>query len=155
FKAVDALMRAFTVNELEMKVPVLETAARAPSTPDSLKALVTTALAVTDDAIAADNFVAVSSALKVADSAALRLRVAATQNAVRARIKEVDLLQKEFERYKQALTTLEKTPDDAEANLTAGRYLLFSKRDWDKALSLLAKSSDAKLKELAQADLAK
>jgi len=67
----------------------------------------------------------------------------------------LDLLENaEFERAKQANTTLAKKPDDPEANFTAGKYLCLVKGDWDKGLPLLAKGSDAKLKELAQKELA-
>ncbi len=49
--------------------------------------------------------------------------------------------------------TLEKSPDDSEANLTVGRWFCFCKQDWTAGLPLLAKGSDEKLKLLAEQDI--
>jgi hypothetical protein len=57
--------------------------------------------------------------------------------------------------YNEAQTarkTLEKNPNDPAANLALGRYLCFSKGDWEKGLPRLANGSDAKLKALALAE---
>jgi hypothetical protein len=45
-------------------------------------------------------------------------------------------------------------PDNAQANLTVGRWLSFSGDDWPAGLPLLAKGSDAALAGLAKRDLA-
>jgi hypothetical protein len=53
-----------------------------------------------------------------------------------------------------ATQTLATKPDDAESNLTVGKYLCFRKGEWERGLPLLARSSASKLKELAKGDLA-
>ena len=42
-----------------------------------------------------------------------------------------------------------------DANLTVGRYLCFTRGDFDKGVAMLAKGSDDALKTLASADIAK
>lgn len=45
------------------------------------------------------------------------------------------------------------TPDDPAANLLAGKYLCFTKSDWEKGLPLLAKGADTGLRALAVREL--
>ena len=46
-----------------------------------------------------------------------------------------------------------KIPDDPAANLTLGKYLCFSRGDWQQGFSRLAKGSDPVLAELASKGL--
>lgn len=55
---------------------------------------------------------------------------------------------------KKAELALAINADDPDANLVMGKYLAFTKTDWDKALPHFSKSSDATLKAAAQKDLA-
>lgn len=52
---------------------------------------------------------------------------------------------------KKAQAKLETAPDDAEANMTVGKYLL-DKGDWEKGLACLGKSGDAVLKPVVDRD---
>lgn len=47
---------------------------------------------------------------------------------------------------KKAAATIEKTPEDADANLKFGKYVCFYLGDWKSGLPMLAKGSDAALK---------
>lgn len=58
--------------------------------------------------------------------------------------------EKKVEAWKKAL---EKNPDDSEAAFQYGKYLCFTKADWDAGLPLLAKGKDKTLAELAQMEL--
>ena len=49
----------------------------------------------------------------------------------------------------KAIEKLKQSAGDPEANLTAGRYSCFYKDDWAKGLSMLARGSDAALKDVA------
>jgi len=49
---------------------------------------------------------------------------------------------------------LKKTPDDAQANEAVGRYYSLVQGDWVRGLPRLAKAADARLKQVAQTDLA-
>lgn len=54
---------------------------------------------------------------------------------------------------RDALEVLKKTPDDAAANLTVGKFLCFSKQEWDAGLAHLAQGSNPTLQKLASDDL--
>src|SRR5207237_9161055 len=62
-------------------------------------------------------------------------------------------LAREFESVKTARERVKAGPNDAEANLSVGRYLCFVQGDWDRGLPMLAKGSHAALKALAGKDL--
>jgi hypothetical protein len=55
---------------------------------------------------------------------------------------------------KAAAAVLEKQPDDPAANLTVGKYHCFQKGDWEKGISLLARSGDPALKAAAALEVA-
>jgi hypothetical protein len=59
----------------------------------------------------------------------------------------------EYEQLQTALKTLTDNPKDSEANEVAGRYLCFRKGNFERGLPMLALGRDAKLKELAKAEL--
>ena len=59
------------------------------------------------------------------------------------------------EKVQHSLATLKTSPADPEANLVVGKYHCLQKDDWDKGLPMLAQGSDAALKQLAAAELAK
>lgn len=60
---------------------------------------------------------------------------------------------KEEEEVKKANAILTQAPDDPQANLTCGKWLAFSKGDWETAIPYLSKGSDPTLKDLATRDL--
>ena len=60
---------------------------------------------------------------------------------------------KACEDVKTAKVTLEKTPDDPDANTVVGKHLCFVKGDWDKGLPMLALGNDAVLKALTRQEL--
>ncbi len=57
--------------------------------------------------------------------------------------------QKEWEAIEAAAEKLATTPDDADANLTIGRYRALVAGDWSGAIPMLAKGNDETLKALA------
>jgi len=75
-------------------------------------------------------------------------------SSAQARAKEAEALKAEYEKIKAVLEQLKEKPDDADANLTAGKYYCLQKGNWDAGLPLLAKGSDAILKEQAVRDQA-
>jgi len=80
---------------------------------------------------------------------------AARARAVREYSRLIERGRREFDRISPTLGMLEKSPDDADANLAAGRYYYWFKNDWPRGLPMLAIGSDPKLKDLANKDLAR
>ena len=155
FQAVDAMAEAFQVDPTEMKTVVLTKIAAAAQMPAQHKSIAEEALKLVDQAISQDNF-------KVADELG-KLALAEARKGPRegtdlpkpkAGSTEVAELVKAYEDVKAAKVTLEKTPDDPEANLVVGKYLCFVKGDWDKGLPMLALGKDDALKAVAEEELA-
>jgi len=70
-----------------------------------------------------------------------------------ARREEVREHCKGWKELKVARKTLEKDPQNPEANLAVGRWHCFSRGDWKQGLPYLSKGSDAELKSLAEQEL--
>lgn len=73
---------------------------------------------------------------------------------VQMRAQEVKEVQAEYSKAKSAYKNIEKNQDDAEANLIVGKFLCFSRSEWEIAMPMLAKCSDKALSELAQKEAA-
>ncbi|MDZ4820220.1 MAG: hypothetical protein SGJ20_14730 [Planctomycetota bacterium] len=73
---------------------------------------------------------------------------------VAARARDVTNQKKEFELAKDAIATLETTPDDPAANLAVARWYLEGLGDRPTAIKHLARSSNPALKKLAEQELA-
>ena len=63
-------------------------------------------------------------------------------------------MQKDYDEFQAALTTLKATPQDPTAGLVAGKYYCFVKDDWKQGLPLLAQGADPSLAAAAAKELA-
>src|SRR6185312_914073 len=91
---------------------------------------------------------------KIALEAARKCKDNSLVKHVTEREKALSLEKQRWETLSKAATTLADNPDDAAANLLVGRHLCFVTEDWEQGLPMLAKSSDATLKDLAAKSLA-
>jgi WD40 repeat protein len=154
FQAIDELTAEFELPGLDLKAQALATAAKSVTGTDANKALTDLALRLMSEAVDADNYAAAEEFGTVAEAAAKKAKSVALVTAVRKRREDVLTVRKGFDRLKPHLDQLAKDPNDAEANLKLGEYYGLLKGKWDRALPLLAKGSDAALKEQARKDLA-
>jgi hypothetical protein len=151
--ADDEACRLFQMDRIATKSASIEAINKLPRLPTEAKSIAVKAADLADEASRVDEW-----------KTAIRLCGIATENAKQA--KDIKLakqfmdksarfgeLEKEHQEFVAAMKTLDTVPDDANANLTAGRYLCFTKETWDAGLSHLAKGSDDRLKELASLDL--
>jgi WD40 repeat protein len=76
-------------------------------------------------------------------------------SAVKKAEAEMKLVTQEAEAAAKARETLKTSPDDADANLTVGRYDALRRQDWTSSLPLLAKGGDAELAAVARKELEK
>ncbi len=90
-------------------------------------------------------------------SAAEELATQVGQDELRRRatnlMAESQIMQQEWDTVRVAMDKLQEVPDDAEANLVAGRYLCCEQQDWVNGLPLVAKGSNSTLAAAAKADL--
>jgi hypothetical protein len=113
---------------------------------------------INDAAVLADRFDIALQATALASKAAAKKGSTAkfrkeTDEALARRRKEIQALQTECEKAKQAQAALAVDPADANANLTVGRWKCLYKGEWEVGLPLLAQGSDETLKSLAKREL--
>ena len=106
-----------------------------------------------NQAISQDNFTLADQLGKLALVEARKAREKELVVQAQGQITDVAVLAKAYDELKAAKVTLEKTPDDPDANLLVGKYLCFAKADWDKGLPMLALGSDVQVKALAKQEL--
>ncbi len=149
YQAIDAMAETFQVDVLGMKMTVLTKCASAAQYPPQHKAIVEEALKLLDQAVSQDNFTVTDEFGKFALAEARKALNRKLLSQAQGRVAEVTGLAKAYEEVKTARVKLQKTPDDAEANLVVGKHLCFVKGEWDKGLPMLAFGKDEALKALA------
>jgi len=112
------------------------------------------ALALAGTAAAEDDYEAADRLVRVAVMAARRIRDPARLREVSVFERELDRGRSRFRAFQNALELLAEDPDNAEANLTVGRWYCFQKGQWEKGLPYLSRGSDAALAKVAQQELA-
>jgi formylglycine-generating enzyme required for sulfatase activity len=153
-KAVESIGKEYAINTLQMKLAALETVEKMAGSRARSKSLVDVIMAVVDEGVATDDFEVAVKLLKLGENAARKSKNIALVTSILSRNKQVESLKKEYEQIWPAANTLTKNPNDPEANLAVGKYLCFTKGDWDKGMPMLALGADVKLKNIAEKDLA-
>jgi len=161
FQAVDALAGEYAVDGLKQKVAALTAVNHALNTAAAGKSVAETAVGLVEEAVAADDYEEAFRALAIATDAARRAHLAALVRRIDSRSKEVAEVKEEYQRVQLVAGALEKIrvtgkdmAADQEYLFVQGRFLCFLKGDWPAGLPLLVRGSNAKLKALAQLDLA-
>jgi hypothetical protein len=154
FVAADELGKSFDVNPLSQKADALTLAVGATASADAARTLADTALPLITEALEADNYDAARALGRVVSEAARKAKNAALVEEAGRRNEEIQSVEKGFARLQTFVNRLKRDPTDADANAELGKYYGFLKRNWNKALPLLAKGSDKALADLARRDLA-
>lgn len=154
----DRMRQLYQINVLAVKAYLLNKVAAAMWAGSATSAIpqqfVEKAMALADQAVAADDFAVAGGLMKLAISTARKMKDPALLRRLTARDREIGRLKARFVAVSKALDVLAENPADGEANLTAGRWYCFSTGNWDKGLPLLAKGTDPELSKLAKQDLA-
>lgn len=156
-QAIEELAEGYTVPAAEvfqMKLKALSIASRAAAAPEAHQAVIDSALALLDDALASDDFSASLELIQTAENAGKSLRNISQVSSIRKRRDEVLTLQKHFARWQPFADRLAKDASDAEANAEMGKYHALIKGNWELGLPLLAKGNDTGLKAAASLDMA-
>ena len=147
--SVAAIAEAFAVVELQMLAEGWEELLR-KSRPLAVNKLVAEhALAKLEDEVSREDFDQASRLSKLALDAARKSRDNAVLKLAVDRDKRLATEQQQWQAMQAAFNTLKQQPDDPAANLLVGRNLCFVKGEWERGLAMLAKGSDAVLKDLA------
>lgn len=152
FVAVDDLAAAFKVDATSLKLETLSGAAGGARTASTASALTAAACALGESTLARGDFAAAAKASSLATTASRRARDADVVARAKMLAKGVAQARADERQFHAATQALQRDPANATANLAAGRFLCFVKDDWAAGLPLLAKSSEPRLKALAETE---
>jgi hypothetical protein len=153
FDAIDAMDESFVIDSLAIKGDIASRAGPSANSQGDYNEVISACLEVMDEAIASDRYDVAMKVTSLADSAASKTKSMALVSEIDSRVKEIRLLNAEYNRAKSALTQLKADPNNAAASLAVGRYTAFFKGNWEEGLPMLAKGSDPSLKTVAALDL--
>lgn len=155
-EVVEETAKYYDVDAKEQLIRILSDVADSRVGTSSKKDLAQGTLDLAHEYLAAHDYDSAMRLARAAQSMALGRDTAMTKQAVDL-IKSLPRLEQEYERFQQAGRILADDPNHASANLVQGQYYCFvqnTEEAWQKGLPMLAKGSDAKLKALAEAELA-
>jgi WD40 repeat protein len=153
-RAAEEMANTFDVDVRAMKAEALEAAGHKGASAAVQRDVAVIALALADDADEADQYEAAERFAKAAQASAATLTGLPLAAAAPARLREATAVRKAYDAVADSVAALAARPDDADANLALGRFHALARGDWDRGLVFLARGSDAKLKALAETDLA-
>ena len=149
-EVVRDMIATFQLDTWELRVSTIKKLANVAGSPPRKAEIAEAARSLIDEAISEDRY---DTAL---DMANLSFRLAGGVKAVALRdqahdaIERIKQIQKRLPAVEAAHSALAASPDDPEANLTVGRFECFMKQAWQAGLPHLAKSSDQRLRRLAE-----
>jgi hypothetical protein len=152
-KAVDGLNDAFQVDGSALRAESFAEACQAPA-PVAVKAMmVEPGIKLVDELFVADRYIEAAKLIKALQALTVKTRDKEQRAILASRQDQGSELFKAYRDAQNAIETLKKSPDDAEAALIAGKYYAFFKGDWQRGLVMLSVATDEKLKELAAQEM--
>jgi hypothetical protein len=151
----DSLHENYEVDVLKLKGRAFSDATKVNLDIQVSGAMSEQVLALAEQAAAQQRFDLAQPLLKVAQIFSRKVKSKDLNKQINLLSDRLAALQKDFQAAEKAAQVLKGNPNDAAANLAYGKFLAIGKRDWQKALPLLAKGGVAAIKSAADADLAK
>jgi hypothetical protein len=151
FAAIDDMGRLFTVNTQELKASAMAAFIDKSGLPPP--ALIDKYLHLADASLDTGDVDLAQKAYTLASSLADQQRDAATKQRLKEEHVAIMDGVREQKTILAAMNKVRMHPEDAAANLLVGKYACFVRELWSQGLPYLAKSSDEKLKALAQKEL--
>lgn len=154
FEVVEETARVYEVDVLELKAETMSRLFKAAHDQTERTALIQYSRQLIEEIVTEEHYDlaqqvgrdALTAAQRTTDKDLIQLFVKFT--------KDIKKQATAFAAYQKGRETLTNDPTDAKANLAVGRYLCFVRDDWESGMPYLAKSSEEKLKALAQRELA-
>ena len=152
--AIERMTERFIIDdEVALKLATLAVAADATLNPRTKGEQLKAARELIDEAVDLDRYDEAKKAAALADAAANALEDDDVKKQIRESRADVEKLSKRYNNVKGSLAKLEITPDDADDNLKVGEFYCFTKGDWDRGLTYLARGGKERYRELAKRDL--
>lgn len=147
--AVKLTGQRFKVDETELTLGVLTTAARTAKGPAAARAITESAVDVAGAALAAGNYDAAGKAAVLADQSARGVTDPAAGPRLKARAGELRDVLKEYNRLAPQFVKLRDDPGDEDANGKVGKFVCLMCDNWKGGLPLLGRSIEPELKVIA------
>lgn len=152
-EALDGLSQRFEGNARQMLAAAVEKGAVAPADESLLRARLEMIQNLAEETLAEDDYSAADRLAKAALAVARKCKDADLPRTVTAWAGKIERMVQEYEKVRDQIAKLAQDTNDPEANLAVGRWYAFQVGQWEKALSYLAKGSQAELAEVARQDL--
>jgi hypothetical protein len=150
---VDALAREYEIDPLKMKSDAFQLAGKSAKSPEVLGGVSEGTRPLIADAVNRSRYEIAVELADMLHKNARRLRLAEMVTQTAVLLREINTRKVRYEFAQRAVETLKENPEDPEANLAIGRFLVLTKKDWKKGLPHLAKGSDDRLAEVANFEL--
>ncbi|MBN2294842.1 MAG: hypothetical protein JXM70_20605, partial [Pirellulales bacterium] len=152
FSVIDEIGSRYKTDATVLGTKLLKRYAATITTPEGLNTFAAVCKRCIDDYLAEGRYASALDSAKMIYQSTLKLRNKDFRKQVLAVHQAVAKLYKEHQACRQAEEKLAQEPDDAQANLIAGRWYCFRKHDYGKGLPLLAKSGAGTLAAVAKKD---
>jgi hypothetical protein len=153
FTAADQMAAMYDVDALSVKSDAALKVSLRGDSPAVAAENVKAAMELIDPLMAAQEYPMAAKILTSARPAAAS--EPALASVVQQRLAAVEMLRIARDRVQPSLEKLKTAPNDPAANLAVGKYLCFSKHEWEAGIPLLARGSDSALKHLATLETAR
>lgn len=152
-RAVTRLAAHFEIDERSEKLNALSRVVVHASDASSLRTAYDAAYSLATEYAAEDKYDETTRALKVAQETARKAKEDEIARQLTARLSQVTAIRDQYRAVKDSLEKLQTDPNDADANLDAGRWYWFVKDQVDRGLKHFARSNDPELKAAAEKDI--
>ena len=138
---VETLGKSFEVDLWDLRQKTLTQLARTVKTADARSVIAKSAIDLAEQAIPDSHYDAATALTAIALNLSISLKDNSLRDQCREMNERIKRLQKEQPNVEVARTKLKTAPDDADANLTLGRFVCFLQGDWKAGLANLSKGS--------------
>ena len=152
--AIDSMDKRFKIDDLKVKADVLMEASKGRRNEKLSHEIASTALAITNEAVASDRYDLADELITIARKAARRSANASLIKLVKSKNKQIKDTAAAYLAAEDAKAILVEKPADPKANLVVGTFRCFRKGDWTAGLPMLAVGQSETLRKLAKIDLA-
>lgn len=151
--AIAELDAQFAIDADAVRFATFRDAAGATVPPAAKRATISAGLEMIDRLVADNRYREAAALAELLLKPARKTDDRGLLSAVLQRRRSIEDLHDQFQHAEAAFDALRQDPEDAEANLVAGKFAAFVKGDWKTGLPLLARGSDRQLRAAASAEL--
>lgn len=149
----EQMTKLYDISKTDATIELYEQMAASAADPTTAYLYTLKLLHAFDLALADDEFELAEKLYKLADTTAKKSKSTPAYTSVTFRSKDVENHRKERQKIQPQIDALQSNPIDPALNHAVGMYFALVKGNWVKALPLLSKSNDEKIKTLASKDL--